>query len=84
MNSTSGANLFGSPQKLCAFWPDVSTSLYCPPPGGEEEGKHFCLLSLVYVIDAETSNSEDKRSISGNGHTGNLCADKLSAHHCTQ
>lgn len=54
--------------------------MHCPLFGGELEGKHFFLLSLVYVIDARTSNFRDTRSISGNGHTGNLSANKLSTH----
>ena len=87
--SFSGALLadgkdFGSSQGLPAFWPDVSPCLYCPPSAGEEKGKHFCLLSLIYVIDAGTSNFQDKWSISGNGHTGNLSANKLSTHRSTQ
>lgn len=86
--SFSGAFLadgkdFGSSQGLPAFWPDVSPCLHCPPSAGEEKGKYFRLLSLIYVIDAGTSNFQDKWSISGNGHTGNLSANKLSTHRST-
>lgn len=66
----------GSPQRLGTSCSVVSTCLLCALSRDEEGGKHFFLLSLVYVIDAGTSNFQDKRSISRNGHTGNLCANK--------
>lgn len=84
MSFIGGVKDFGSPHRLPVFWPDVSPCPYCPPFGGEEEGKHVCLLSVVYVIDAGISNFQDKWSISGNGHTGNLSANKLSTHRSTQ
>lgn len=55
-----GVRDFGSPQRLPAFRLDVNPCLYCLLSGGEEEGKYFCPLRLVYVIDAGTSNFQDK------------------------
>lgn len=56
------------------------TKRSCLSSESEEEGKHFCLLRLVYVIDAGTFNFQDKWCISGTGHTGSHSAGELSAH----
>lgn len=77
MSCTPEVKDFGFPQRFLS-WQNVPVC--CPSSGGEEEGKHFCLLSLVYVIDAGTFNFPDKWCISGTEHTGSHGARELSAH----
>lgn len=68
---------FSFPRRLLFL---QNVPIYCPSSAGEEEGKHFRLLSLVYVIVAGAFNFQDKWCISGTGHTGSHSARELSAH----
>lgn len=58
LSSAGRAKDLGSPQRLPGQL-YAPVRMHCPLFGSEVEGQHFFLLSLVYVIDARTSNFRD-------------------------